>query len=259
MYQTIDWDISAVSNANKDALDRIIIEIVNADASNTFYIDNLFAPDIPPNAPTINRAAALSNTSIEWGWTDNSSGASQEDEFRVYSSTGGLLTTRTADTTFWIETGLKRNKEYSRYIQAYNTAGSSNSATITWRTKPGAFQSKVSQGQPTRAGANAFGFVGDAVWEWDVPVKSGSALTITTYIRYNTEYGGPTTKPKLTLSGKGISPTSVSATSSAENAWELLNINAGTPSQNATLTLRAEGFSNTPGAKFYIDDINVSQ
>ena len=259
VYQTVDWDISAVSNANKDAIERIIIEIVNADASNTFYIDNLFAPNIAPLAPTINRVAALSNTSIEWGWTDNSSGASQEDEFRVYTSTGGLLSTRTADTTFWIETGLKRNKEYSRYVQAYNTAGSSNSATISWRTKPGAFQSKSAQGQPTRTGANAFGFVGDAVWDWDVPVKSGSALIITAYLRYNSEYGGSTTKPKLTLSGKGISPTSISATSSAENVWELLTLNPGTPSQNATLTLRAEGFSTNPGARFYIDDINISQ
>ncbi|PKN00675.1 MAG: hypothetical protein CVU77_09115 [Elusimicrobia bacterium HGW-Elusimicrobia-1] len=248
-----------MSNANKDAIERIIIEIVNADASNTFYIDNFFAPAIVPNASVITSALSNSSDKITWSWQDNSSGNYQEDEFRVYSSTGGLLTTRTADTTFWIETGLKRNKEYSRYIQAYNTAGSSNSAIISWRTKPGAFQSKSAQSQPTRTGANAFGFVGDAVWEWEVPVKSGSALIITAYIRYNTEYGGSATKPKLTLSGKGISPTSISATSSAENAWELLTINAGTPSQNATLTLRTEGFSTSPGAKFYIDDINVSQ
>ncbi|PKN01870.1 MAG: hypothetical protein CVU77_02740 [Elusimicrobia bacterium HGW-Elusimicrobia-1] len=248
-----------MTNANKDVIDRIIIEIVNADASNTFYIDNLFAPTIPPNAPTPNRAFSPSPASIEWWWQDNSSGASQEDEFRVYSSTGGLLSTRTADTTFWIETGLKRNKEYARYIQAYNTAGSSNSATIIWRTKPGAFQAKSAQSEPTRTGANAFGFVGDAVWDWNVPVKSGSALTITAYIRYNSEYGGSATKPKLTLSGGGISPTSASATSSAENAWELLTINPGTPSQNAILTLKAEGFSTNPGAKFYIDDISISQ
>jgi hypothetical protein len=258
-YQTIDWDISAVSNADKDAIDRIMIEIVNADASNTFYIDNFLAPAIVPNASVITSASSNSSDKITWSWQDNSSGNYQEDEFRVYSSTAGLLSTRTVDTTFWIETGLKRNKEYSRYIQAYNTAGSSNSATITWRTKPGAFQSKSAQGQPTRTGANAFGFVGDASWDWDVPVKSGSALTITAYIRYNTEYGGSTTKPKLTLSGKGISPTSISATSSAENAWELLTINPGTPSQNATLTLRAEGFSTNPAAKFYIDDINIAQ
>jgi hypothetical protein len=42
-WQTVVWDISAVSNANKDAIDSIIITIVNADAANTFYIDNMFA------------------------------------------------------------------------------------------------------------------------------------------------------------------------------------------------------------------------
>jgi hypothetical protein len=40
-FQSIVWDISAVSNANKDAIDSIIITIVNADAANTFYIDNI--------------------------------------------------------------------------------------------------------------------------------------------------------------------------------------------------------------------------
>ena len=41
-YQTVTWDISGVSNANKDAIDSIIITIVNADVANTFYIDNMY-------------------------------------------------------------------------------------------------------------------------------------------------------------------------------------------------------------------------
>ncbi|MEO5355339.1 MAG: tail fiber domain-containing protein, partial [Magnetococcus sp. XQGC-1] len=40
-YQSVTWDISGVSNANKDAIDQIIITIVNASAANTFYIDNM--------------------------------------------------------------------------------------------------------------------------------------------------------------------------------------------------------------------------
>lgn len=40
-FQEVDWDISGVSNANKDAIDQIIITIVNADSANTFYIDNM--------------------------------------------------------------------------------------------------------------------------------------------------------------------------------------------------------------------------
>jgi hypothetical protein len=39
-WETVTWDISAVADADKDAIDSIIITILNADADNTFYIDN---------------------------------------------------------------------------------------------------------------------------------------------------------------------------------------------------------------------------
>lgn len=39
-WQTVTWDLSAVANADKDAVDSIILTIVNADAANTFYLDN---------------------------------------------------------------------------------------------------------------------------------------------------------------------------------------------------------------------------
>lgn len=42
-FQTATIDLSGVTNANKDAIDQIIITIVNADATNTFYIDNMVA------------------------------------------------------------------------------------------------------------------------------------------------------------------------------------------------------------------------
>ena len=42
-WQTVIVDISAISDANKDAIDWIKITIVNADADNTFYIDNMYA------------------------------------------------------------------------------------------------------------------------------------------------------------------------------------------------------------------------
>jgi len=35
------WDISGVADANKDDIDSIIITVVNADAANTFYLDNM--------------------------------------------------------------------------------------------------------------------------------------------------------------------------------------------------------------------------
>jgi hypothetical protein len=43
-FQTVTWDISGIATANKDAVDEIIITIVNADTSNIFYIDNMLAP-----------------------------------------------------------------------------------------------------------------------------------------------------------------------------------------------------------------------
>ena len=42
-FQTVTLNMSAVSNANKDVIDSIIITILNADAENTFYIDNMYA------------------------------------------------------------------------------------------------------------------------------------------------------------------------------------------------------------------------
>lgn len=41
-WQLVVLDLSQVANANKDAIDQIIITILNADANNTFYIDNMF-------------------------------------------------------------------------------------------------------------------------------------------------------------------------------------------------------------------------
>lgn len=42
-WQAVALDISGVTDANKDVIDRIIVTIVNADADNTFYIDNIYA------------------------------------------------------------------------------------------------------------------------------------------------------------------------------------------------------------------------
>jgi hypothetical protein len=42
-FQTFTIDISGVSNANKDAIDSIILTQVNADSSTTWYLDNVFA------------------------------------------------------------------------------------------------------------------------------------------------------------------------------------------------------------------------
>ncbi|PKN00866.1 MAG: hypothetical protein CVU77_08210, partial [Elusimicrobia bacterium HGW-Elusimicrobia-1] len=121
--------------------------------------------------------------------------------FSINSSTPSWLAVSNGQTLNW----------HGRYIQYQSTFTTTSSTTtprledisVTYRVKP--WQEK----SVTRTPPNSFGFGGGETWIWQVPVKSGSALTITAYIRYNTEYGGSTTKPKLTLSGAGISPTSI--------------------------------------------------
>ena len=40
-FQAVSIDLTGVANVNKDAIDQIIITVVNADADNIFYIDNM--------------------------------------------------------------------------------------------------------------------------------------------------------------------------------------------------------------------------
>jgi len=85
----------------------------------------------PPQATGVS-GTVLGVSSITWNWTDNSSGQYQEDGFKVYCATSTeLRNTAATDAVTWTETGLKANTTYQRYIQSYNTAGSSNSATVT--------------------------------------------------------------------------------------------------------------------------------
>lgn len=51
VWQKVEVDISGVSDANKDAIDSIIVTIVNADSSNTFYLDNMYAETISGTNP----------------------------------------------------------------------------------------------------------------------------------------------------------------------------------------------------------------
>jgi len=46
-WQEVKINLQNVSNANKDVIDSIIITIVNADAENTFYIDELISYTLP--------------------------------------------------------------------------------------------------------------------------------------------------------------------------------------------------------------------
>lgn len=64
-WQTIDWDISAVSDANKNAVDTFVITVVNADAANTFYVDNFITVVSASVSPaTFELAATLQTAGI---------------------------------------------------------------------------------------------------------------------------------------------------------------------------------------------------
>lgn len=88
---------------------------------------------VAPTAPTIGTPTALSDTSIQWNFTDN---ASNEDGFKVYDTSNVLKATcATPNLSSCTETGLTANTSYTRKVVAYNTAGNSSySSTATIST-----------------------------------------------------------------------------------------------------------------------------
>ena len=60
VFQSFDFDISGVSDSNKDNIDKIIITIVNASAVNTFYIDNITSV-----ASSLNNTISLSKSATD--------------------------------------------------------------------------------------------------------------------------------------------------------------------------------------------------
>jgi len=224
--------------------------------SNGVLITDISSPTV-----TISSFSAISPTQIKvfFTATDQESGLKDTNPYLIELSPNADMSGATS--SGWISqpeytfTSLKKNTLYYFRARARDKADNEGMSTVSdWRTRPGNHQEK----SVIRTGASAFGAVGDASWEYDLPVKSGIPLTVTAYIRYNTAYGS-SPKPKLTLYGKGIATTSVSATGAAQDAWEQLTINAGTPSESGMLKLKAEGSSPNPGARFYIDDIKANQ
>ncbi|MFH1714570.1 MAG: FG-GAP-like repeat-containing protein [Elusimicrobiota bacterium] len=82
----------------------------------------------PASAPTGFNGQALSTSIIKWTWVDT---ANNEDGYRVKTSTNGLVASLAADTTYYTETGLSNNTSYTRYVEAYNGVGSSQSSNVT--------------------------------------------------------------------------------------------------------------------------------
>lgn len=108
-----------------------------------------------PTAPTIGTATVVSDTSIQWNFTDN---ASDEDGFKVYDTSNVLKATcSTANLTSCTETGLTANTAYTRKVVAYNTGGdSSYSSTDTATTNKTSCQPAVNDTAHTITGDCSF-------------------------------------------------------------------------------------------------------
>jgi len=84
-FQAVSIDLTGVSSVDKDAIDQIIITIVNADADNTFYIDNMKSviPSSITDTVTLTKSATdLSNTpSINFWVRSNTTGSFARIQF----------------------------------------------------------------------------------------------------------------------------------------------------------------------------------
>ena len=91
----------------------------------------------PPAAPSGLAAVALSPTSVELTWTDNST---DETSFRIEARQGagtfGLIGTTGANVTSFVVIGLLPDTTYTFRVQARNAAGGSGFTDVTLTTAP---------------------------------------------------------------------------------------------------------------------------
>ena len=201
------------------------------------------------------RADNENQITLEGTATDSGSGVPSDAWWfeETTGNTGGSDSTVWESTSVYTDSGLSKNTQYSYRVKLRDSLEneSSWSATVNKKTQPCVWQEKVT----TRTGPNAFGFEGDGVWTWKVPVNGGSLVTITAYAQYNSDYGGAS-KPKFTLYNNGVND-NASMTGGADT-WEKLTV-SGTPSGKGVLFLKVEGFSTAVDAKYFVDDIQVNQ
>lgn len=85
----------------------------------------------PPHAPSNLSGTALSSTSVQWTWKENSS---DEDGFKFESSDGIVVATLDPNTATYTETGLVKGTTYSRKVLAYNSQGESAATDVIQAT-----------------------------------------------------------------------------------------------------------------------------
>ncbi|MBW2561108.1 MAG: fibronectin type III domain-containing protein, partial [Deltaproteobacteria bacterium] len=140
LYTDYNIEFAATGSAPGTSLAR---NVSGLDAGATYYFAMWSADEVPnwssvsnaasslaqliistPSAPTVFSGAAQDSASIMWSWTDNSG---NEDGFYLKNSSDVIVNTITANTTFYLETGLGVNSETYRYLVSYNGAGENSS------------------------------------------------------------------------------------------------------------------------------------
>jgi len=205
------------------------------------------------NSPINMTIASPAETQLELNWDAN--GNPDGTKYIAHCSPDGFATVYSSTVTATTATfsSLTRNTEYEVRVYAVNHAEVCTGylGQYSRRTQPGTFQEKIT----TRTGKNSYGFEGDGIWTWQVPANGGSAVTIMAYAQYNSDYGGAA-KPKITLSNMGVN--SSDQMTGGADTWEKLTV-SGTPSGKGVLFLKVEGFSTAVDAKYFVDDIQISQ
>ena len=134
------WSLP-ISNNAKPSLDnngRFIQyqATLDGDGTTTPYLVEVSINYVsPPPLPTNFYGVALSSTSIQWNWTDNSSGMYEEDGFSIFSTTGGVMATLPPDTTYYTENALDPNEQCSRWLTVFNSSGTNTTNPTAMYTK----------------------------------------------------------------------------------------------------------------------------
>jgi len=200
VYQTVTWDISGVSNANKDVIDQIIVTIVNADASNTFYIDNFFAENLYPNNPlALGQQRSDDDEPIAFSnWTNNltpdatfylsDDDAGDDVKYRIQVSSKASFATTVIDhtstpisqgTTNYIMTGLSSGSSYYWRVMTIDTY----TYTSGWSTaNAGDIAVKIDTQPPTGVSVSAFSALSySQIKVWGTAEDSESGLSSSPY------------------------------------------------------------------------------
>ena len=143
-WQTVAWNISGVSDANKDAIDSVIVTVVNADSANTFYIDNMYGnedlglPTVVTNAASSigYTYATLSGNITNTGGEDNDSRGFDWGTSESYGSSWTENGTYGTGTFTHGITGLLYNTVYHFRAKSHNSFGWSYGGDQTFQTPP---------------------------------------------------------------------------------------------------------------------------